>query len=118
MQTTKQIYINDFGTSFYWRKENKVILDKVQLVFREMGFYFNKLEIEQFKECIKESYTVNSECADCELKSKCYKFLLKTPYSQIDLAVTMEELEKLKDLVEGTLFKIELEDYLFGEGMN
>ena len=118
MQTTKQIYINDFGTSFYWRKENKVILDKVQLVFREMGFYFNKLEIEQFKECIKESYSVNSECADCELKSKCYKFLLKTPYSQIDLAVTMEELEKLKDLVEGTLFKIELEDYLFGEGMN
>ena len=118
MQAIKQIYINDFGTSFYWRKENEIILDKVQLVFREMGFYCNKSELEQFKDCIQESYIVNSDCADCELKSKCYKFLLKTPFSQIDLAVTIEELNKVKDLVEGTLFKINLEDYLYGVGMN
>ena len=118
MQEIKQIYYNDFGTSFYWRKENEIILDKVQLVFREMGFYCNKAELEQFKDCIQESYILNRNCEDCELKSKCYKFLLKTPFSQIDLAVTIEELNKVKDLIEGTLFKINLQNYVYGAGMN
>jgi hypothetical protein len=36
---------------------------------------------------------------------------------QIDLAVSME-VKLGKDLVEGTLFKIYLDDYLYGEGMN
>jgi hypothetical protein len=30
----------------------------------------------------------------------------------------MEELDAVKDLLEGTLFKINLDDYLYGEGMN
>ncbi|WP_426095148.1 hypothetical protein [Flavobacterium sp. DSR2-3-3] len=46
------------------------------------------------------------------------QILLKTPCSQIDLAVSMEELNAVKDLVEGTLFKINLDEYLHGAGMN
>ena len=92
--------------------------DKVQLVFREMGFYFTQQELQLFKRCIEDSYFQNKCCEDCELKNKCHKFLLKTPCSQIDLAVSMEELDAVKDLVEGTLFKINLDDYLYGEGMN
>ena len=38
--------------------------------------------------------------------------------SQIDLAVSMQELIAVKDLVEGTLFKINMDEYLNGEGMN
>jgi hypothetical protein len=45
------------------------------------------------------------------------QILPKNPCSQIDLAVSMEELNSVKDLVEGTLFKINLDDYLNGEGM-
>jgi hypothetical protein len=30
----------------------------------------------------------------------------------------MAELHDIKDLVEGTLFKIDLDDYLYGVGMN
>ena len=118
MQEIKQIYHNHLGTAFYWRKDNDLVLDKVQLVFREMGFYFTQKELQLFKRCIEESYIQNKYCNDCELKNKCNKFLLKTPCSQIDLAVSMEELDAVKDLVEGTLFKINLDDYLYGEGMN
>lgn len=118
MKEIKQIYYNDSGTSFYWRKQNEVIIDKVQLIFRETGFYFSKLELEQFKNCIEESFTLNKYCDDCMLKNECHKFLLKTPCLQIDLAVSMKELTAVKDLVEGTLFKINLNDYLFGVGMN
>ena len=91
MQEIKQIYHNNLGTSFYWRKDNGIVLDKVQLVFREMGFYFTQQELQLFKRCIEDSYFQNKCCEDCELKNKCHKFLLKTPCSQIDLAVSMEE---------------------------
>ncbi|WP_426090741.1 DUF6686 family protein [Flavobacterium sp. DSR3-2] len=118
MQEIKQIYHNNLGTSFYWRKDNGLLLDKVQLVFKEMGFYFTQQELQSFKRCIEDSYNQNNCCNDCELKNKCQKFLLKTPCSQIDLAVSMEELNAVKDLVEGTLFKINLDEYLHGAGMN
>lgn len=118
MKEIKQIYYNDSGTSFYWKKQNEVVIDKVQLIFRETGFYFNKQELQQFRHCIEESFAQNSLCEDCELKNNCHKFLLKTPCIQIDLAVSLQELTAVKDLVEGTLFKINLDDYLFGVGMN
>lgn len=118
MKEIKQIYYNDLGTSFYWKKENDVVMDKVQLIFRETGFYFTKNELLLFKSCIEDSFILNTCCEDCELKNQCHKFLLKTPCSQIDLAVSMEELKAMKDLVEGTLFKIKLDDYLNGVGMN
>ena len=114
----KQIYYNDSGTSFFWRKENEILTDKVQLIYRETGFYFSRHELKLFQFCINESYILNKCCDDCELKNSCHKFLLKTPCSQIDLAVSMQELIAVKDLVEGTLFKIKLDDYLYGEGMN
>ena len=118
MQELKQIYYNDSGTSFFWRKENEVLTDKVQLIFRETGFYFSRQELKLFQSCIDESYKLNNCCDDCELKNSCHKFLLKTPCAQIDLAVSMNELIAVKDLVEGTLFKINLDEYLNGEGMN
>ncbi|MDG1870403.1 MAG: hypothetical protein P8I78_00405 [Flavobacterium sp.] len=118
MNEMKQIYYNDSGTSFFWRKENEILSDKIQMIFRETGFYFSRQELKHFRCCIDESYALNKCCEDCELKNDCHKFLLKTPCSQIDLAVSMKELKSIKDLVEGTLFKIDLDEYLYGEGMN
>ena len=40
------------------------------------------------------------------------------PCPQIDLAVSMVELDAVKDMEDGTLFKINLDEYLYGEGMN
>jgi hypothetical protein len=118
MKEIKQLYYNSLGTAFYWKKEDEVVTNKVQLVFKETGFYFTEEELLLFKSYIEDSFAQNQCCDDCQLKNKCHKFLLKTPCSQIDLAVSMEELNAVKDLVEGTLFKINLEDYLYGVGMN
>lgn len=118
MKEIEQIYYNDSGTSFYWRKENELITDRVQLIFRETGFYLTRHELQLFKYCIEESSILNKSCENCKLKKECHKFLLKTPCYQIDLAVSMEELNAVKDLVEGTLFKINLGDYLYGIGIN
>jgi hypothetical protein len=118
MKEIKQLYYNNLGTAFYWKKEDEVLTNKVQLVFKETGFYFTEQELLLFKSYIQDSFLENQCCEECELRNKCHKFLLKTPCSQIDLAVSMEELKAVKDLVSGTLFKINLDDYLYGVGMN
>ncbi|OCB77360.1 hypothetical protein [Flavobacterium crassostreae] len=118
MDEMKQIYYNNSGTSFFWKKENEVLTHCIQLIFRETGFYFTRQELQLFRGCIDESYQLNKCCDGCPLKNNCYKFLLKTPCSQIDLAVSMRELKAIKDLVEGTLFKINLEEYCNGIGRN
>jgi hypothetical protein len=118
MKDIEQIYYNSFGVSFYWKKENKTILDKVQLVFRETGFYLSIAELNQFCDLIEASLIENSCCESCQLKNSCHKFLLKTPLSQVDLAVSMKEIKSIKDLIEGTLFRIDLDEYVYGSGLN
>lgn len=118
MKDIEQIYYNNFGVAFYWKKEDKTILDKVQLVFRETGFYLSIAELNQFCVLIENSLIENTCCKACEMRNSCHKFLLKTPLSQVDLAVSMKEIKSIKDLVEGTLFKIELDEYVYGSGLN
>ena len=78
MKEIKQIYYNDSGTSFYWKKEDEIVMDKVQLVFKETGFYYTIRELQKFMSCIDESFMENNCCDDCALKNQCSKFLLKT----------------------------------------
>ena len=118
MREIQQIYHNSFGIAFYWKQNSQTILDKVQLVFKETGFYFTVSELNIFCDLIEYSIIENSCCEACELKYSCHKFLLKTPCSSIDLAVSMTELKSIKDLVEGSLFKIELDEYVYGPGLN
>ena len=117
MKQIEQIYYNDFGMAFYWLEQSTILLDKIQLVFKETGFHFTVDELKTFVDLIEDSCRKNT-CEHCEMKSHCAKFLLKTPVFQIDLAVSMKELNGIKDLVEGTLFKISLQEYIYGVGMN
>lgn len=118
MRGIEQIYYNDFGMAFYWKEKNAVKTKHIQMVFKETGFYFSVSELQHFAVLIEESSKRNNCCENCEMKNNCAKFLLKTPVSQIDLAVSMNELDCIKDLVEGTLFKIKLAEYLYGVGRN
>lgn len=111
MKEIEQIYFNDFGVAFHWKKDAKVFKDKVQVIFRDTGFYLTQEELAQFAAIIEKTCKANS-CAQCCHRAACHKFLLKTPLNQIDLAVNNEELMYIKDLVEGTLFNIDLSDYL------
>lgn len=118
MRQISQVYRNDFGMAFFWKKEEKVLSEKVQLVFKETGFYFTVAELKTFVNLIEDSASQNQCCENCEAKYGCARFLLRTPCDQIDLAVSMKELNSIKDLVEGTLFKIKLGQYLQGVGRN
>ena len=109
MKEIEQIYYNDFGVAFYWRKNEQVIKDRVQIVFKETGFYFSVNEIKDFA-CIVNDMSNRPCCNEC--RNKCNKFLLKTPVREIDLAVSHSELSDIKDLLEGTLFNIELFGYI------
>jgi len=117
MRQIAPLYFNDFGTAFYWKKDGQILLDKVQIVFKETGFHFNEEELEAFGNLIDESCRKNS-CDGCGMRHECMKFLLKTPVSQIDLAVSLYELGEIKDLVQGTLFQLRLQRFINGIGRN
>lgn len=116
MKEVAQLYHNSFGVAFYWKKQGRVIDSRIQLVFRETGFYLTPEQIGEFSELIANCH--NNQCECCSLKGQCHKFLLKTPVPEIDLAVNYSEFMEIKDLVEGALFNIGLRDYLFNEGQN
>lgn len=117
MRQIAPLYYNDLGTAFYWKKDGKILTDKVQIVFKETGFHFDEEELDTFAKLIDESCRKNT-CDGCGLRHECMKFLLKTPVSQIDLAVSKYELDGIKDLVLGTLFKMRLQKFVFGIGQN
>jgi len=117
MNTIEQIYLTDFGVAFYWRKEDEVLTDRIQIVFKETGFYLSIAEIKRFSEMINDA-SGRSKCNGCCHSGRCHKFLLKTPLREIDLAVSAPELSEIKELIEGTLFYAELYAYLRGHGKN
>ncbi len=111
MQQIEQLYHNDFGVAFYWIKDQQTLRHKVQLVFKETGFYLTREQMQEFSELIDLSCQ-STCCSDCEMRGRCHKFLLKTPFEALDLAVTRKEVYQIKDLVEGTLFQLDLNTYL------
>ncbi|MBD3582249.1 hypothetical protein [Flavobacterium selenitireducens] len=117
MRQIAPLYFNDFGTAFYWKKDGEILMDKVQVVFKETGFHFNEIELETFAKLIDETCRKNT-CDGCGMRHHCMKFLLKTPVSQVDLAVSPYELAEIKDLVQGTLFRMRLQKFVFGIGRN
>lgn len=118
MKDIAQVYHNEFGISFYWKKEEEVISEKIQIVFKETGFYLTIAQMREFCQLINTSKIQNTCCEDCSLKYECHKFLLKTPCTEIDLAVSMSELYLIEDLVKGTLFSIQIDAFIYGEGRN
>lgn len=87
-------------------------------MFKETGFHLSEKELRRFSRLIDESGRQNHACESCAMKRKCARFLLKTPIAQVDLAVTMDELYGIKDLVQGALFRMELWCHLHGAGRN
>ncbi|KAF2331076.1 hypothetical protein [Flavobacterium ginsenosidimutans] len=118
MKDIEQIYRNDFGISFYWKEGNEVISDKIQLLFKQMGFYFSVQELNEFHDLIEDCVTDHNDYDTRGVKRAFDNFLLKTPYVAIDLEISPIELTSIKDLVEGSLFRLNLNEYIHGAGMN
>ncbi|UWY28937.1 hypothetical protein N4T20_03200 [Flavobacterium sp. TR2] len=117
MNDIEQIYRNDFGISFYWKEGNEIVSDKIQLLFKQMGFYFSVQELNEFHDLIEDCVTDHNDNTR-GAKRAFDKFLLKTPYVAIDLEISPIELNSIKDLVDGSLFRLNLNEYIYGFGMN
>ncbi len=112
MQDIHRIYHNDYGIAFQWKKDiKKGNVDTIQIVFRNTGFYLNYKEIQDFYNKIKAAQYIQ-KCKGCTSQHKCASYLLQTPSEKVDLAVTSDELNQIKDLIKGTLFQIELLGYI------
>jgi hypothetical protein len=118
MGMINQIYGNQTGMAFYWNCSDEGQKEKIQLIFKETGFNLTLSELEYFSKLIIES-KARTRCREgCKLKNQCERFLLQTPAKQIDLAVSITELEGIQDLVNGTIFKIKLQNHVVGIGRN
>lgn len=117
MDDVALIYHNKLGIAFRW-KRNVPNTDstRIQMVFKDMGFYLLPEEIQHFSYNIKSAKQFN--CGSCNRHRTCRNILLRSPLEKMDFAVSELELEQISDLIEGTLFKLELEDYLNGCGRN
>ncbi|MGX7667644.1 hypothetical protein [Flavobacterium pedocola] len=111
MQQLQEIYQNDLGIAFFWCTKDKILQEKIQLVFKETGFYLSTADLMKFA---KELDMTCSKicCTDCELRNNCQRYLLRTPFDGLELAVSSDEALLIKDLVEGTLFQLQLNTYL------
>jgi len=44
--------------------------------------------------------------------------LLRTPSEKIDLAISKDELEQVQELINGTIFRVELQHWVTNSGLN
>ncbi|UGU14185.1 hypothetical protein LS482_10720 [Sinomicrobium kalidii] len=106
------IYRNEIGIAFQWKRDiAKNNSGKLQIVFRDMGFYLSPDDVTDFYKCVCHAREFE-RCADCRQDKEYRSILLRTPADKVDLAVNVYELQQIEDLIEGTLFQLRLDKYL------
>ncbi len=111
MNEIEPIYKNEFGFGFYWKKRPAEQKGKIQIIFRDTGFYLDKAEVQDFLYCVDIAKNAPS-CNSCNSETCCRSILLRTPSQKIDLAVNSAELSGIEDLLGGILFHLSLRTYL------
>lgn len=114
MKEIDLIYHNQFGVAFRWKSGIARDSNKVQLVFRDTGMLLTKKELIYFSQCIKGVDRDQYFCERCSQQESCRTLLLSTPAPQITLALNAKELTAIEDLVTGSLFQLNLNDFIKG----
>ena len=112
MQDITPIYQNQFGIAFQWKIGVLRDISKIQMVFRDTGLLLSRKELLQFSNNIKCTMDSTSLCTDCAQNESCRALLLDTPAPQVSLAMSKKEILAINDLVEGTLFQLNLDNLL------
>jgi len=68
----------------------------------EIAYFLNQVVIARTKQ----------PCGGCRLGADCRSMLLQTPLSKVSMAISLNELDEIEDLLKGTLFQLELNAYL------
>ncbi|WP_378179729.1 hypothetical protein [Aquimarina sp. SS2-1] len=116
MSAIDKIYNNKIGISFFWKQQQSTGCPKVQLVFRDIGFLLTLNELKDFSDACR--ITEQSQSCDQCNHQKCRSLLLRTPSDKIDLAISKDELEQIQELINGTIFRIELQHWVTTSGLN
>ncbi len=117
MNAIDKIYSNEMGISFFWKKEMHTSMPRVQLVFRDIGFLLTLNELKDFSDSC--TTTIQSACcSECKDPQHCKSLLLRTPSDKIDLAVNREEIHQIQELINGTIFRIELKLWVKNLSLN
>lgn len=118
MQDIDIIYRNCLGIAFRWKRNSVINIKKVQLIFRDTGLLLTTTELAQFLNNIEKVVNEGQQlrCKDCQGKGACRSLLLESPAPQVSFAISYEEILDLKDLVECTLFQVNLDSYLNKNG--
>lgn len=117
MSGIQKIYSNALGISFFWKKHNNYPSARVQLVFRDIGFLLTLDELKTFSNACassKESY----HCDGCPDPANCRTLLLRTPSENVDIAVSIDELLQIEELINTTIFKMELKQWVTHLNLN
>ncbi|PZD79204.1 DUF6686 family protein [Mesonia sp. K7] len=112
MEDIQTIYYNQFGITFQWKRGDLAQINKIQLVFRKTGLLLTKDEVAEFYHQIQLAIEHSHKCQCCPKNKQEKSFLLNTPQENLSFAMTREELSQIRDLVHGTLFQLDLDDFL------
>ncbi|SDE47396.1 hypothetical protein [Cellulophaga baltica] len=118
MNDINTIYYNDFGIAFQWKRNLGKDFKKVQLVFKDTGMYLTSGELMHFSSKVDDTLDNLCLCYDCQNKETCKAYLLQTPLGQLSFALTYAELEKIKDLITGTIFQLRLDTMLKNQSID
>ncbi|QLG46283.1 hypothetical protein [Costertonia aggregata] len=112
MKNINPIYHNPFGMAFQWKRTSVKDIKKVQLVFRDTGLLLSYNELSRFSKNIKHTMDNSPMCSECAQNESCKALFVDSPAPQVTFAMNVKELVAIQDLVEGTLFQLNLADYL------
>tara|TARA_R110000868_G_scaffold231969_2_gene485438 strand:+ start:1648 stop:2019 length:372 start_codon:yes stop_codon:yes gene_type:complete len=118
MDDINTIYYNDFGIAFQWKRSAGKDFRKIQLVFRDTGLFITQHELFNFSYKIKRALSRHSICEECSDAEGCRSHLLQTPIVQLSFAMTKHELNKIDDLIEGTIFQLRLNSMLESQSID
>ncbi|TPN87719.1 hypothetical protein [Aquimarina algicola] len=119
MSAIDKIYSNEVGMSFFWKKNMNMSVPKIQIIFRDTGFLLTLTELKFFSECC--NITIQSQCrkhCTCHSSKNCRSLLLRTPSDKVDLAVNQKELNQIHQLIDETIFRVELKDWIRNLSLN
>ncbi|MEO9894581.1 hypothetical protein [Aurantibacter sp.] len=112
MQDINTIYHNGLGVAFQWKNNPNDDNKKVQIVFRDTGLLLTREQLSKFSKNINFTRENSSLCKDCAEKESCRVLLVESPIPSVTFALNARELNEIQDLVDGTLFQLDLDIYV------
>ena len=112
MEDIIPIYHNKLGVAFQWKRNSVKNILKIQLVFKDTGFLLSQNELENFSESVLQTIEHTSLCNSCSRKEDCKAHIVQTPAPQISMALNYKEIRALNDLLDGTLFNLNIDNLL------